>query len=228
MPSRLGFIDGEYCDGEVAGLGAVFGLRRMGKSTEVIRLANQCRGTVIFWDYTGNHGGLVNSATTVHQPGKLKDVLRARTARKRLAVRYVPRDREFVEHFRAMCAICAAVGDLVLIVDEVDAVCGAQWGQTRMCPELYELVHMGRHHHVSMMVTARDTASVPINLRSQCDTFRLFRTTEQGYIDYLAKRIGKQNALRLPSLPQYEYLLWNSGEEQVRIMKGGKEVRTPS
>lgn len=226
MPSRLGFIDGEWCDGEVAGLGAVFGLRRMGKTTEVIRLANQCRGTVVLWDYTGNHARLLRGADTLYQPGQLKAQLLARSARSRLAIRYVPRDRSFSEHFRAVCAICAAVGDLVLVVDEVDSVCGAQWGQTRMCPELYELVHMGRHHHVSMLVTARDTASVPVNLRSQCDTFRLFRTTEQGYIDYLGKRIGKQNAARLPSLPQYNYLLWRSGEEYVRVMNAGKEVKT--
>jgi hypothetical protein len=220
----LGFHDGEYFDGDISGLGAVFGLRKMGKTTEVIRLANQCKGTVVFWDYTGQHGGMVHGANNISQPGQLKSLLLARSKRRRLAIRYVPTDRTFVDHFRAMCGICFEAGDLILIADEVDACCGEQWGQHRMPPELYEIAHMGRHGHVSMLATARDAPTISKNFRSQCDNMRLFRVSEEDHVEYFAKKIGRKNAALLPYLPPWHYLYWESGMPGVRLMKSGKEV----
>ena len=216
------FVDGEWQDGSIRGVNFLAGFRGMGKTTEMGRLMNECRGTVVFSDFTGNHPRLLRGAVTVYQPGELKEWLLAR--RTSMRIRYVPMTGDHVEHFRALCAVCAAFGQIILAVDEIDNYCGPDWKRYRMPPELYELAHMGRHHQTSMIFTARDPTTISINLRSQCETIRIFRTVEETYVKYFRPRIGAAMATRLYTLPPYQYVMAGAAIPRPGIYKAGKPV----
>jgi hypothetical protein len=215
-----GFIEGEYQDGELRGLTFIAGQRNMGKTTETTRLLNQCAGGAVFFDTTGNHGGVLRGYKTFSQPGPLKEYLRLNHGR-RFRIRYEPRDEHAHEHFEAVCLIVRAVGWMIFAVDEVDTFCGPEHGVRQMPAALYNLAHFGRHYRVSMIVTARDPASLSIRFRSQCETFRIFRTDEERYVQYFSGRIGKVNAARLSSLTRFQFLLWRSGSSDA-VVQGGR------
>lgn len=223
MRAARGFIDGEYQDGELRGLGLLAGQRGMGKTTEMVRLLQQCSGGCIFFDTTGKHGDLLLGFRTVSQPGELKDYLRANLKR-RFRVRYEPRDEFADEHFRLICLVVRAVGSMIFTVDEVDYFCGPHHGPKGMPEELYNLAHFGRHYKVSMLATARDPASLSIRFRSQCESMRIFRTDEERYVKYFEQRIGKANASKLPTLAKFQYLFWQSGSPEAQICGGPRKL----
>lgn len=229
------FIDGEWQDGEVRGVNFLAGIRGMGKTTELGRLMNTCSGTVVFYDHTGNHEGLLRRSVTVKQPGELKDALLRRRGRE--FIRYVPppdedefgeekanKEAPNVTHFRAVCAVCNIFGRLILAVDEMDNYCGQEWGAKQMPRELYRLIHFGRHPKISMLFTARDPTTISIKARSQCETVRVFRTIEESYVRYFQPRIGKEMASRLMTLPHYQYVFSSSSIPLPAICKAGKLI----
>jgi len=223
---KPGFIDGEYQDGELRGLTFIAGLRGMGKTTEAIRLVEQCRGTVIFFDTVGRHVALLPGFIQVSQPGELKDLFMAAGHNRRKPVRaiYVPKDEFPEEHMQAVAVIVRAMGQMIFCVDEIDTFCGAEYGAKQMPDELYNLAHFGRHYRVSMLATARDPASLSIRFRSQCAFMRLFRTDEGRYVKYFEARIGKVNAAKLPTLRKTYFLLWESGKTEASVCGGPRKL----
>lgn len=226
MSSR-GFIDGEYQDGEVRGLTFVAGERGMGKTTEVIRLDKQCTGAVVFFDTVNRHRHLLPGHKIFSQPGPFKEYLLANQGR-RVRVCYVPLDEFPEKHLVEVCKIIRAlgqwIGGMVVIIDEIDTFCGGEWGPKQMPPELYNLAHFGRHYWVSMLVTARDPPSLSKRFRSQCAFMRLFRTTEEDYVMYFAKRIGRANAAKLPTLQKTYFLYWEAGRVDAEIRGGPRKL----
>jgi hypothetical protein len=214
-----GFIDGEYQDGELRGLTFLAGERGMGKTTEAIRLVEQCTGPVIFFDTVGTHAHLLRGFVRFSQPGPLVEYLRINRGRW-VRVVYVPKDEFPEKHVIAICLAARAFGNLILCLDEIDQFCGPEWGQKGMPKELYNLAHFGRHYRVSMLCTARDPATLSIKFRSQCAYMRIFRTSEERYVNYFAARIGKVNAATLPTLQKTYFLLWQAGDLNARICGG--------
>lgn len=221
--SGRGFIDGEYQDGELRGLTFLAGQRGMGKTTEAIRLVEQCTGPVIFFDTVGQHAQLLHGFKVFSQPGPLVEYFRLNRGR-RVRVCYVPMDEFPEQHMIAVAKIVRAFGNLIFCVDEIDTFCGSEWGVKGMPVELYNLAHYGRHYHVSMLCTARDPASLSIRFRSQCEFMRLFRTDEERYVKYFEARIGKANAAKLPALPKTYFLLWQSGTTDAPIRGGPRKL----
>lgn len=218
-----GFIDGEYQDGELRGLTFLAGQRGMGKTTEAIRLVDQCTGPVIFFDTVGRHAALLKGFKVFSQPKPLEQYLRANRGR-RVRVVYVPLDEFPDQHMVAVALIVRAFGDMIFCVDEIDIFCGPEWGAKGMPVELYNLAHYGRHYHVSMLCTARDPASLSIRFRSQCEFMRLFRTDEERYVKYFEARIGKANAAKLPMLQKTYFLLWQSGNSDAQVAGGPRKL----
>ena len=213
-----GFIDGEYQDGEIRGLTFLAGERGMGKTTEMIRLAKQCTGAEIFFDYTGMHAKLMPEFKVFSHPAPLEEYFRANRGR-RVRVCYVPMDDQQEIHLQAVCRIARAFGWMILFIDEIDMCCGT--GKRGMTDELYYLVHCGRHCRVSMLATARDPATMPIRFRSQCAAMRIFRTTEDRYVEYFGDKIGKANAAKLPGLKKTYFLHWQAGDIEASPVCGG-------
>lgn len=218
-----GFIDGEYQDGELRGLTFIAGQRGMGKTTEALRLVEQCGGAVIFFDTVGRHASLLKGFKIFSQPGPLEEYLRANRGR-RVQVCYVPLDEWPEKHMIAVALLVRAFGWMIFCIDEIDTFCGQEWGVKGMPAELYNLAHYGRHYRVSMLCTARDPASLSIRFRSQCEFMRLFRTDEERYVKYFEARIGKANAAKLPTLAKTYYLCWQSGSLEAPVMGGPRKV----
>lgn len=219
-----GFIDGEYQDGEIRGCGFLAGVRGMGKTTEMARLLSACLGGFIFFDSLSRHEHVLRGARIVTQPGELKEYLAANRGR-RFNVLYQPRAGDMDQHFRAVCSVTRAYGWMVLAVDELDMQCGPRWGDSRMPPELYHLVNYGRHCRVALLATARYPTSVPRGFTSQCQQMRLFHMREKAHVRYFEEYIGQEDALRVASLPRFQFLLW-TGEGEARICLGGDPVVT--
>jgi hypothetical protein len=195
----------------------------MGKTTEAIRLVEQCSGPVIFFDTVGKHASLLRGFKVFNQPGPLKDYLLANRGR-RARVCYVPLDEFPEQHMIAVATMVRAFGSMIFCVDEIDTFCGSEWGPKGMPIELYNLAHYGRHYRVSMLATARDPASLSIRFRSQCEFMRLFRTDEERYVKYFEARIGKANAAKLPGLAKTYFLLWQSGKLDAPISGGPRKL----
>lgn len=216
MSMTRGFIDGEYQDGEVRGQSFLGGIKGMGKTTEMGRLLAQCGGGALFWDPLAKHNALMRDGVLAHQPGDLEIYLRANRGR-RFRVLYQPTSGDIDAHFRAVCRIVRAFGQMVFAIDEIDMVCGNRWGSSWMCPELYYLVNYGRHSKLAMLATARWPSSVPRGYTSQCISMRLFRTTEPAHLKYFQDYIGAEDSRRLPSLPKFHYLLWTGEGEPSQV-----------
>jgi hypothetical protein len=226
-----GFIDGEYQDGDVRGRVFVCGASGYGKTTEVLRLISQCQGGALFFDTTGRHS--IQGAVYVHEPGELKKQL-LRVMNKRFRIVYQPMGGDLTAHFRAACKVVDAVAGMVFAVDEIDSFCGPEWGDSRVPPELYKLVHFGRHcgrawgekrHGIAMVYTARIPTSVARALTSQAYEMRLFHEHESSYVRYFAKGpIGKDNAQRLIGLKHYAFFVWRNDGQPMRL-SGGKRTK---
>lgn len=221
--SVRGFIDGEYQDGELRGCTFVAGVRGMGKTTEMARLLSGCLGGSLFFDPLSRHESVLQGYRMCSQPGDLKAYIDANQGR-RFRVLYQPRGGDVDLHFRAVCKVVRAYGWMIFGIDEFDMLCGPRWGDSRMPPEMYHLVNYGRHCRVSMLVTARYPMSVARGFTSQCQTMRLFHMREKSHLRYFEEYIGEEDARRLPSLPKFQYLLWN-GEQGARIYNGGTPVQ---
>jgi hypothetical protein len=223
-----GFIDREWQDGEVRGRLFLAGEAGMGKTTEMSRLMWQCTGAEIFFDTVGDHWQeyVAKGFTKLQQPRDLKRYLihnRGRRAR----VVYVPPDEFADQHLSSICQIVRAIakelfGGMVLGIDEIDMCAGK--GPNGMSPSLYYLVQCGRHVPMSLICTARDPATLPIRFRSQCTEMRIFRTSEQRYVDYFAARIGKVNASALSTLQETYYLHWQAGSLDAPIKGGPRKL----
>lgn len=219
---RPGFIDGEYQDGELRGCTFIAGQRGMGKTTELARLLAQCGGGTLFFDPLSRHEHVLPGYRLVTQPGELAEYLRVNRGR-RFRVLYQPRSGDLDAHFRAVCKVVRAIGWMIFGMDELDMMCGARWGDTRMPPELYHLVNYGRHCRVSMLATARRPMNVARGYTSQCQAMRLFYMRERADVRYFEEYIGNEDAARLPSLPKYHYLHW-TGDGPARIFCGGRAL----
>ena len=216
--SPRGFIDGEYQDGELRGCIFIAGKRGMGKTTEMGRLLSACGGGVLFFDSLSRHEAALKGYRIVSQPGELEEYLRANVGR-RFRVLYQPRSGDLDQHFQANCLIVRAFGEMIFGVDELDMLCGSQWGDSRMCPEFYHLVNYGRHCRVSMLATARRPMSVARGFTSQCLEMRLFGMTERADLKYFEDYIGQADAQRLATLSKYQFLHWTG--DGPAVLKGG-------
>lgn len=216
-PAARGFIDGEYQDGELRGISLLFGRRGFGKTTLMNDLLSACTGGIIFFDTVSKHAGVFPGYVVISEPGNLEAYLRPNRGR-RFHVLYQPRRGNLDWHFREVCKIVIAFGWMIFAIDEIDKLCGARWGDSRMPPELYELVNYGRHHRVSMIGTARRPQGVAAGLKAEAE-LRVFRLKPGAAVDAIEEEIGEENRSKVTSLPKFFYLHCIDDEEP--IVRGG-------
>lgn len=120
--------------------------------------------------------------------------------------------------FPLVCRLAGALGSCALVIEEADRYL-KPWERVA---EFEELVARGRHfgegEGVSLIVMARRPAELPISFRADCDRLVMFHNSEPSDVDWLAKKIGKENALRVAALPRGEVglcrgLEWRAGVE---------------
>lgn len=98
-------------------------------------------------------------------------------------------------------------GNCVLMLEEL-----AYCFETRRPPQwLRDIIFLGRHRGVSLLVTAQRPMSVPIDLRSQATRIISFAQHEGADVDWLKNYFG--NAVwQLPDLPVLECLDAENGK----------------
>ena len=209
-----GYIDGEYQDGEIRGINFLVGLRGTGKTTEAGRLCKLCTGGVFVFDTMARHSEVFPNYVTFCEPGPLEAYLRVNRGR-RFNVRYEPRGGKLDDHAKHTSKIVIAFGWMIAFFDEIDRLCGPRFGPSWMSEEMYTLVNYGRHHRVSMLLTARRPQSIPSGIRDEAE-LRIFRLKKGGKaLDYFKDEIGDENAARVASLPKYQYLHFVGDEDPV-------------
>jgi hypothetical protein len=214
-----GFIDGEYQDGEIRGVGFLAGQRGMGKTTLMGDLFSKCSGGTLFFDSLSKHEAVLPGYKLFTEPGPVKDYLRINRER-RFRILYQPRSGDIDRHADSVCVIVRAFGSMVFGLDEIDMLCGSRWGPSWMSPGLYHLVNYGRHSKVAMLATARRPMNVPRGYTSQCLEMRLFGMREQADLKYFEEYIGKDDAGRIRNLQKYQYLHWTG--DGPAALKGGR------
>jgi hypothetical protein len=104
--------------------------------------------------------------------------------------------------FDVIGSIAYLSGNNHFIIEE----CGYCFFKGERIPEwLQELVFLGRHQGVSLIMTAQRAASIPIELRSQASRFISFRQTETSDIKWTGEYIGDRYK-ELPHLEKLECL----------------------
>lgn len=87
----------------------------------------------------------------------------------------------------------------VFIIEE----CGVAFFKGERIPDwLSEIIFLGRHHNVSLVLTAQRAASIPIELRSQANRFVTFRQTEKNDVRWCSDYIGER-VEELPNLAKF-------------------------
>lgn len=95
-------------------------------------------------------------------------------------------------------SLAFAVGDCTFAVEE----CGTIFRRgATMDQWLSDLVFMGRHPRVNLILLAQRASSIPIDVRSQAQRIVTFLQTEPDDVDALCKRIGYDLADEILNLP---------------------------
>jgi|SRR6476660_2577701 len=225
--------DGEYGDGNIAGLILAAGKRKSGKTflgwDEVALI---CRHRRVIFDtldqYTAEKGYNLRGWTIVHQPGELKQLLARSIHSDTLKVIYKPMSGDKKIHFRAVTRVVLNYGTkslgVIYLVDEVDKFCSPKEELKKACPPLHDLVEYGRHFKVSCFFTTRRPHKVSRDLTAECAEFRIFKTTEPRDKDYFEEFIGSAVEM-LPKLGKYEYVWWIDDAHREAEVRGGPKKR---
>jgi DNA helicase HerA-like ATPase len=104
-------------------------------------------------------------------------------------------------------AFCA--GDCSLVIEECALLFqrGAEldiWAKN--------LIFMGRHQRVNLVLIAQRANKIPIDIRSQASRIVTFRQTEPDDVSALSDRIGRASRDELPTLPELHCIDWNNGK----------------
>jgi len=102
--------------------------------------------------------------------------------------------------FPFFCRAALPLGNLYVIVEELDVVARANWAPI----EFQAMVKRGRHYNVNVIGVSRRPAEVSRLFTSQATRFILFRQVEPTDISYFRSMVGIQ-ANKLPSLDQFHY-----------------------
>lgn len=223
--------DGRYGDGEVWGFVFIAGPTGSGKSCEANRLVAGARRCVKF--IPANVTFEQDGWPVFSQPGELVKFLAARTGSKQARCIYHPAElTDPEEHFELVCRIVRRAGNLIFYVDEVDQFCSANgmmaqrspyWNRPEnkhRRPAFADILDSGRHAGLALVTISRVPAQVNRKVTANAQEMRIFRQSEPNVLSYFADKGGKSLADMLPTLGDYEYVLWQDGK--VPAVAGGR------
>jgi hypothetical protein len=217
-----GFIDGEYEDAGIRGCNFIVGQRNSGKTFEMARRLNACLGGCVLFDSLSRNQHALKGGELFTEPAQLDAALMANRGR-RFRFTYQPRSGSRDEHFEAVCNLARAYGWFILAIDEIDAVCGSRFGESRMPPGLNHLVNYGRHDRISLIACARKPQRVSKDYLGECLNISVFYTSEFAAIKNIEEFIGPEDAARIRGLGRFEYLDWTEPGPAV-LSKGGRKL----
>lgn len=99
----------------------------------------------------------------------------------------------------------------VLVLDEVDRVLpnalGMGWGDR--LPNLYAVVHCGRHYKVALLAAARRLANVHQDVVALADVAYAFSTTLARDLERLEREYGPEVAAEVAALPPHQFVRYD-------------------
>jgi hypothetical protein len=134
-----------------------------------------------------------------------------------LQVIYQPTTGDKWEHFDLVCRIISICGNVVLAVDEIDTFMTANDVGT---DSFYDLTNYGRHRHVAMIGTTRNTVAVSRQYTSMLTEICIFSTTEPRYLKYFEDTCGAVVSDQVPLLGEHEYIRWIASGGHCERRKG--------
>ena len=83
--------------------------------------------------------------------------------------------------FTDVCELAYLHQDFILVIDEVDQYCGANFSPTGF----KKLINYGRHKNIEIICTSRSPAEIPKLLVSQMTDLYIFRMIEPNHLKYI-------------------------------------------
>ena len=176
----------------------LYGVRGVGKTTLAREIA-QHQARVLVWDYIGEYGPL--AFRSEGDFGALADYLRWARGQRFAAARYLPETGD-TEEFAEFCRLAYCCGGLVVVVEEVAAVCQASY----LPPEFGKIVRTGRHRGLGLLWCTQRLAEVSRTLTALTDVWVGFSTAEPNDLTALAQRAGRDYAEQVAKLPRFGWL----------------------
>lgn len=180
---------------------ALFGARGSGKSTAAKAFLAKHGGSAIVWDTMDEYDA---HARTV---GSLVELLTAagaaRAAGAPFMLRYVPRgtDAELTLRFEAFCKAAYALGELVLVVEELQRVTRPSWAPASWS----DCTLRGRHRQVGIIGISQRPASVDKNFFSNATVVRSGRLNFADDVSCMAN-VLQVPAARIGALLPFHYI----------------------
>lgn len=120
---------------------------------------------------------------------------------------YVPQTEEVTE-FSNFCKAVWNKGNIIMVVDEAEGVLREH---SPLPPYAYQIVRRGRHRGIGLIILTRRPAELNKTVISLSEYVILFRFFLPNDIKYLGQFIGVENAMKLPKLKDYHFLIYNRG-----------------
>lgn len=115
----------------------------------------------------------------------------------------------YVEDFPIICEFFekAPLFDTMFLIDEVGALTDPKQPPE---PYFHNLIRMGRHKRVGLLMTAQRPVDVNRNLTAECNHVFSFAQHEPRDVAYMSGFLGKEGADRLLDLHDYSFLYWDT------------------
>lgn len=153
----------------------------------------------------------------IDDPAELKKLLDLAGKRTPFRVLFKPQEGAILDHWRRVGVTCYSTGNMLLCIDEIGMIC--EYGQfmqdtpqKNVDPILKSIVHYGRHRKIDVICTAQRPTDVARRYTALCTEMRIFQTSENSDLTYLAKRVGELPVSKLPGLPKFVFLRWTDNE----------------
>ncbi|MBA7477984.1 hypothetical protein ES707_13399 [subsurface metagenome] len=196
-------------------MATIIGTRGTGKSTLLKNIMRRERLLVI--DTLGEHAGDVDRFFE-WDPKGLAEFFKEPRRRFRVGFQPKPDSGEF----EAACDLVWALGDVTVIIDEID-----QYARAGVVPDaLQRLIMLGRHRGISGAATVRRPPDMPRAWTAVSDRWAIFRVTEPRDLAYLAGVLGQEVNV-VSSMPDYQFFFrdWSSKRAGIYSVHPGGTVR---
>lgn len=197
---------------------ACFGRRGVGKTTLARTIARH-QSRLVVWDYLGEYGPLAFRTSNVEE---LSGYLAWARGRPFAAARFVPHAGT-VEEFEAFSAAVYQSSNLLVVVEEVAAICQASY----LPPAFGRIVRQGRHRGLGLLWCSQRLNEVSRTLTSLTDVWAGFSLSEPGDLQALAQRCGREYADKVAGLPRFQWVGYDvdsqqtfTGAERLQVLWG--------
>lgn len=124
--------------------------------------------------------------------------------------RYIPQDIGDVEEFDKICERVMKEAPIIFGIEEIDLYASPQ----SISPKLKQLIAIGRHYDIGLVMVTRRIADVHKLPCSQTHHWFIFKTYLPNDIVYLRQFVG-DIVYKAIDLPPFHFIYWSGGEAKI-------------